>query len=164
MIKVATLEDVTYVADRMRPHDRAERLALSHGDDVTSAAVQFLNHPHLAVTIWKGTPIAVFGVVFSHPGVASTVFFATSEFKHVALATTRFIRRKLFPILVSTGIHRLQSCSMNDPGDDQPAHLWIKSFGAKREAVLSHYGKNGEDFSLYTLDKAGMARVTSVKN
>lgn len=160
MIKIATLEDVTFVATRMRPHDRAERLALSHGDDAVLAAVQFLRHPHLAVTVWKGTPIAVIGVVFPHPGVASTVFFATDQFRHVALATTRFIRRTLFPILLSTGIHRLQVCSMGQ-GDVDP---WILSFGARREAVLRDYGKNCETFLLYTLDRAGMARVTSVAN
>lgn len=161
MIKIATLEDVLYVARQMRPHDRAERLALSHGDDPILAATQFLNHPHLAVTVWKkdGGPVAVIGVVFPHPGVASTIFFATDEFEHVALATTRFIRRKLFPILVNTGIHRLQVCSMERSFDNW---RWILSFGAKQEAVLKHYGKNGENFVLFTLDKAGMAGVTTV--
>lgn len=159
VIKIATLADVTYVAARVRAHDRAERVALSHGNDPVLAAVQFLHHPHLAVTVWKGTPIAVIGVVFTHPGVASTIFFATDEFRHVALATTRFIRRTLFPILVSTGIHRLQVCSMD--GSD---HRWITSFGATRECRLMGYGKNGENFGLYTIDKAGMARVTSVAN
>lgn len=168
MIKVATLEDVTYVANRMRAHDRAERLALSHGDDAVSAAVQFLRLPHMAVTVWKGTPIAVIGVVFPHPGVASTIFFATDEFRHVALATTRFIRRTLFPILVSTGIHRLQVCSMRRDAFVDP---WIDSFSPFREARLQAYGKNQEDFDLYTLDRDGMIekmprslRVTSVTN
>lgn len=161
MIKIANLADVTYVAARMRPHDRAERVALSHGDDPVLAAVQFLRHPHMAVTVWKGTPIAVIGVVFPHPGVASTIFFATDQFRHVALATTRFIRRTLFPILVNTGIHRLQVCTMTGTPD---SGRWIWSFGARPEAVLQKYGKNGEDFTLYTLDKAGMARVTSVVN
>lgn len=160
MIKVATLEDVTYVAKRMRPHDTAERLACSHGDDPVGAAVGFLAAPHLAVTVWKGTPIAVVGVVFPHPGVASTIFFATDQFRHVALATTRFLRRTLFPILISTGIHRLQCCSMDNGG----GNAWILSFGARREAQLKAYGRNQEDFTLYTLDKAGMARVTSVVN
>jgi hypothetical protein len=163
VIKIATLEDVTYVANRMRPHDRAERLALSHGDDAVAAAVHFLKLPHLVVTVWKGTPIAVIGVVFPHPGVASTIFFATDQFRHVALATTRFIRRTLFPILLNTGIHRLQVCSMVQPGDHS-AHRWIWSFGARPEAVLQKYGRNGEDFALYVADKAIMARVTSVAN
>jgi hypothetical protein len=160
VIKIATPEDVGYIAERMRPHDRAERLALSHGDDAVQAALQFLNHPHLAVTVWKGTPIAVIGVVFPHPGVASTIFFATDQFAHVALATTRFIRRKLFPILLNTGIHRLQVCTMTTP--DSPPATWIRSFGAHQEAFLYKYGRNQENFSLYTLDRAGMARVTSV--
>lgn len=163
MIKIATLADVTYVAERMRSHDRAERLALSHGDDPVAAAVQFLRLPHLAVTVWKGTPIAVIGVVFPHPGVASTIFFATDQFRHVALATTRFIRRTLFPILLSTGIHRLQVCSMHGHGVPD-GHGWIRSFGARKEASLYKYGRNEEDFILYTLDKAGMARVTTVAN
>jgi hypothetical protein len=158
---MANREDVLYVAKRMRPHDRKERLALSHDEDYLSAALVFLSLPHLAVTVWKGTPIAVIGVVFPHPGVASTIFFATDQFRHVALATTRFIRRTLFPILVSTGIHRLQVCSMND---GEVSQSWIQSFGAKPEAILQEYGKNREDFTLYTLDKAGMQRVTSVVN
>lgn len=158
-IKVANLEDVTYVAERMRPHDRMERLALSHGDDAVLAAVQFLGHPHLAVTIWKGTPVAVVGVVFPHPGVASTVFFATDDFRHVALSTTRFVRKQLFPILLNTKIHRLQCCSMRRAGG---LDSWIQSFGGTHEATLWEYGKNFENFDLFTLDKAGMARVTSV--
>jgi hypothetical protein len=161
VIKIATAEDVRYVAERMRPHDAAERLALSHGNDPVACALGFLALPHLAVTVWKGTPIAVIGVVFPHPGVASTIFFATDQFNHVALATTRFIRRKLFPILVSTGIHRLQVCSMDGP---EGTHSWIEGFGARQEAFLYQYGRNGEDFRLFTLSKAGMARVTSVAN
>lgn len=163
MIKVATLEDVTDVAARMRPHDRAERLALSHGNDAIQAAVQFLRIPHLAVTVWKDAPVAVIGVVFPHPGVASTIFFATDQFRQVALATTRFIRRTLFPILLSTGIHRLQVCSMDDPANSA-SQRWIEAFGARQEAFLYQYGRNGEDFRLFTLSKAGMARVTSVGN
>lgn len=159
MIKIANLEDVSYVADRMRAHDRAERLALSHGNDATLAAVQFLSHPHLAVTVWKGTPISVIGVVFPHPGVASTIFFATDEFKHVALATTRFIRRTLFPILLSTGIHRLQVCSMR-PSGAASEHHWITGFGASLEATLHAYGKDKEDFYLYAIDNVGMAAKT----
>lgn len=164
MIKIATNEDVTYVAQRMRPHDKAERLALSHGEDVIAAATRFLDMPHLAVTVWKGTPIAVIGVVFPHPGVASTIFFATDQFRHVALATTRFIRRKLFPILLSTGIHRLQVCSMR-ASSRASSHEWItRCFGAEREAVLVEYGRNREDFTIYVADKSAMARVTSVAN
>lgn len=163
MIKVATLADVTHVAARMRAHDRAERVALSHGDDPVLAAVQFLHHPHVAVTIWRQVPIAVIGVVFPHPGVASTIFFATDRFHEVALATTRFVRRTLFPILVNTGIHRLQVCSMDNLADPD-SQKWIKSFGARQEAFLSEFGKNREDFRLFTLSKAGMARVTSVGN
>lgn len=159
MIKIANLADVTYVAARMRPHDRAERVALSHGDDPVLAAVQFLHHPHLAVTVWRDTPIAVIGVVFPHPGVASTIFFATDQFRHVALATTRFIRRTLFPILLNTGVHRLQVCSMRQAnGLDN----WIQSFGATHEATLWEYGKDHENFDLFTLDKAGMARLTGL--
>ena len=162
MIKMATLEDVRYVAERMRPHDRAERVALSHGDDAVSAAVRFLDMPRLAVTVWKGTPISVIGVVFPHPGVASTIFFATEEFRHVALATTRFIRRTLFPILLSTGIHRLQVCSLGSVGS--PAHRWILGFDATPEAELVGYGKNGENYTLYATDRERMARVTSAAN
>jgi hypothetical protein len=165
VLKIANLEDVTYVATRMRAHDAAERVALSHGDDPVLAAVQFLKHPHLAVTVWGGkptaSPIAVIGVVFPHPGVASTIFFATDEFRHVARATTRFIRRQLIPILLNTGIHRLQVCSMY--GEDGPDR-WITSFGVQEGVLLREYGKNREDFMLYALDKAGMERVTSVKN
>lgn len=161
MIKVATLEDVTYVAQRLQPHHRAERLACTHGEDAVGAAVRFLAMPHLAVTVWKGTPIAVVGVVFPHPGVASTIFFATDQFRHVALATTRFVRRTLFPILLSTGIHRLQCCSMRRDGKPDS---WIQSFRGEHEATLRGYGRNGEDFDIFTLDKAGLARVTSVAN
>lgn len=160
MIKIATPEDVRYVAERMTAHARAERLALSHGDDAVAVALTFFNAPHLAVTIWggtTGTPIAVFGVVFPHPGVASTIFFATDQFRHVALATTRFVRKKLFPILLSTGIHRLQCCSMDGP---EGTHSWIEAFGARQEAFLYQYGRNGEDFRLFTLSKAGMECIT----
>jgi hypothetical protein len=164
VIKVATLQDVTAIARNMRAHDRAERLALSHGSDPVAAAVAFLDMNHMAVTVWRGeAPVAVIGVVFAHPGVASTIFFATDEFPKVAIATTRFVRRTLFPILVETGIHRLQVCSMLHTYDDDE-HDWILSFGAKREAVLVCYGKDLEDFALFTMSDTDMARVTSGGN
>ncbi len=164
MIKTASFFDVAVVARGMRPHDRAERLALSSGDDPVLAATHFLSLPHLAVTVWRDDrPVAVIGAVYAHPGVASTIFFATDEFPRVALSTTRWIRKTLFPALLAADVHRLQVCSMGQAYHVR-SHDWIWSFGARPEAVLQGYGKNREDFTLYTIDHAGMARVTSGEN
>jgi hypothetical protein len=56
----------------------------------------------------------------------------------------------MFPAIVNAGAHRGQCIS---PADHLDTHRWLRWLGAKEEAMLRKYGKNGEDALLFAWTK-----------
>lgn len=159
MIRPITPEDAARVAAGMRDIDRQEICAL-HGTDDPVVAISPLQYvQHIGATVWRGdTPICAIGAVFMWPGVVSVFMFATDRWREVALETTKFVRRTLLPALRDAGVHRLQCHSLDTHAE---AHRWLRMLGADREVWEPEYGKNRENFVLFTMSRAALERVTS---
>lgn len=162
MIEELTGEHIRAVAARARDIDRQEILATSGIDDLV-AHIAYLEHmPQLGVCVSKdGDPVCVVGAAFMWPGVVSMFMFATDRFPEVAIETTRFVKKVLFPALRDAGVHRLQCHSI---ATHKTAHDWIRFCGADQETLVPAYGKNREDFVLFAMSRAALERVTSVEN
>ena len=160
MIHEAVWADVREVARNMRERDAKEVCALAYTDDPVTAVSCLQTVPFVGATVWRDVPIAAVGALFMWPGVVSAFMFATDRWPEVALETTRYVRKVLIPSLYAQGVHRMQCHSLVD---HEKAHRWLESFGATATPA-PQYGKGKEDFVLYVLDEAGMARVTSVGN
>lgn len=77
--------------------------------------------------------------------------FATDDFNQIGISVTRLIVRTIIPMMVDAGAHRLEARSMEGHTD---AQRWLKVIGAKREATLRAFGRDGQDFHVYAWDCA----------
>lgn len=144
-------ELVRHVAGNMREWDRREIFSTRLDDDVDAFAVDVLAAgPVSWVAGLPDEPIAVFGCAPMWPGVWSMWLFATDNFGQIGISVTRLIVRSIVPMLFEGGAHRLEARSMEGHTD---AQRWLKLIGARREATLKGYGRDGSDFHTYTWDR-----------
>lgn len=79
------------------------------------------------------------------PGVWGVWMFATDRFPEIGLFTTKFIKKNIISALIPVA-HRAQCYSAESHTE---AHKWLEVLGARKEAVLKDYGKEGQTFYLY---------------
>jgi hypothetical protein len=146
-ITAATPSDILDVARNMRDSDLREFSALLPVDGRGPVAQEVLRrhaaHDDTMCASLAGNPVAIGTARVLRPNVATLLFFATGQFRQIALPLTRFIRQRLFVELRMAGVHRIECISID--GHEQ-AHRWIKILGLRHEAVCKGYGKNGETF------------------
>lgn len=149
----ATPSNVYYVALQMRARDLAEFSAMTYDDDRVSAAIRLAalygDMPGVECAMLDGVPVAVGGLVWARPGVASLLFYATDAFPKIVHGLTRYINRTGMAEAKQRA-HRIECFSLSTYTEMQQ---WVEVFGLKPEATLRGYGKNGEDFTVYAWHK-----------
>lgn len=136
-----------HVAANMRQKDREEIYATRWTDSPIDLAEDVMQAPGPKWTAWADAlPIAVCGAAVMWPNVWSVYAFGTDDFRRVALHLTEHIRKVMIPGLVIVGAHRAECRALLTHTE---AHRWLELLGARREADLPGYGRNGEDFALY---------------
>jgi hypothetical protein len=143
---------LAFIAERMRERDRVECLATCFTTPAQLAADAMLGGGFCNVA-WiesldgaHARPVAAIGARQRWPGVWSVWAWGTDEWPKVVVSLTRHAKRTLIPLLVERGAHRAQCASLAEHAE---AHRWLEYLGAKREATLTGYGRNGEDFALF---------------
>lgn len=151
-IRRATLDDVRHVALNMRDLDCEEFCAVSHAVDRQELAdllgVRYRDDPTVFVALAADEPVAVGGVFFMRPGVATLHMCATDSFARVVLPLTRWTRRELFRGIWRSGAHRIECLAM---ARNAAARAWVEVLGLRREATLQAYGAGRQDFIVYGL-------------
>lgn len=147
----ATAQNINSVAERMRERDLAEFSATSFFSDREGAAVTLVERyaglENLeCATLDDGTPVAIGGVLWLRPNVASILFFATDDFERIVVPLTRHVRRNVIATAKDVGAHRIECMSL---ASYTQMRSWVEVFGLREEARLRAYGKNGEDFISY---------------
>lgn len=145
-------EGVRHVTLNMRAKDAEEIFATQWSDDREAFASSIMKCGGFGYVLHAddGEPVVAGGAVPIWPGVWSVWMFATDRFGEVAIATHRFAKEVFFPILNDVGYVRLECRSM---ASHTVAHRWLESLGGHREAVVSSYGKDGQNFILYCWTK-----------
>lgn len=149
----ATDEQIRDIALRMRDSDFREFSAVAEAETRTELAEQLTaRYGGRDDMICAGLerPIAVGSMVLARPGVATLLFFATDDFRKIALPLTRWIKWELFPRYREAGVHRVECVSIE--GHDA-AHRWIEMLGLRREATMPGYGKGRETFHQFAMVK-----------
>jgi hypothetical protein len=140
--------NMLWITSRMRKMDREEIYATRWSDDPKSLAADALTFTEMTwIAADDNEPVAAGGAMPLHPGVWSMWMFATDKWMNVALGATRHAKRVLIPNLRNTGAHRLE-CKSN--ASHLVAHKWLEMLGAKKESEVKEYGRQRENFFLYS--------------
>jgi hypothetical protein len=142
-----TIENVAHVARNMREWDRREIYATRWDDNSESLAYEVMQTGEVRWVAGLEEPIAAFGCAPMWPGCWSMWLFAADDFHRIGLSVTRLVTRSIVPMLWDGGAHRLECRSMEGHVD---AQRWLSTIGAEREATLKGFGRDGQDFHIYT--------------
>lgn len=147
-----TLDDLRHIVENMRANDWREISACRWDDDKERFLYDFHHRLQCGAVWWLAwldeRPVAVVGVMPCWPGVWSALMFATDEFPLIAKRLTRAIAKSIIPTLAEAGGFHRVSC--NSIADYPEVHRWLRSLGAKEEALIPGHGKNQEDFITFS--------------
>ena len=147
-----SLLDVLYVTRNLREWDRRELFATRFDDDPDRLAMDVMGWGPVGwvaggVVDGREKASAVVGATELWPGMWSVGMFATDDFPKIGLGLTRFVKRRMIPLIVQQGIRRGECKSIEGHTE---AHRWLEVLGARRDgAALRGYGKGGEPFYTY---------------
>jgi hypothetical protein len=144
-----TREDVTHIVRHLRERDRREIFALRWDDSEDTFIDQVCAVAGAMWQVWRldDVPVAINGVVPARPGVVLAGAFGTDQWKHALRAITHHAYAFVIPALQLAQYHRAEAYVL--AANAESAH-WIEMLGGQREAYLHQYGRNCEDFILYT--------------
>ena len=150
-IRPAVFRDMSFVAAHMRDED-AREIYCQFPDDATSldvAALSYANTEHAYCAWAAGSPVAAFGFSPRHPPARSVPPgpSARTAFGKAVPAISRYGAEVVAPQLVAEGVRRIEVRSI---ADHDIAHRWLRRLGARREAKLRDWGRNGETFILWS--------------
>lgn len=142
-------EHVAHIVKNLRASDRAECSAVRWVDDDDHLTQDLMTvvGKLWRVWLWDGEPVAINGVVPIRPGVVICSSLGTDKWRYVIRPMTHWSREWLIPCLQLSKYHRGEAYVA--AANTQSAR-WVRALGAQPEAYLWHYGKNREDFVLYT--------------
>lgn len=140
--------DAFALASTMRECDREEIFATHWpGEELQGLVVGAMACAPFAYCFkYRGWPTVAVGAAPLHPGVWRVWAFGTDYFRHVGFAVTKWIRRGMMPALLAAGAHRAEALSIDGHAE---AHRWLEALGARREATLKGFGREGQDFHVY---------------
>ena len=152
ILREAEPQDVFHVASNMRQRDYEEIDALRFTRDKKNLAADIADRLANFQTVYcvekePNNPIAIISYIPVRPGVWTLGMFATDKFKSIGLFLTKQIIRAIIPALNKARAHRVEAYSIE--GYDE-VHKWLKFLGLKEECTLKKYGKNGEDFKVFS--------------
>jgi hypothetical protein len=154
-------DDVLFVAQSMRPSDRAEIFATQWTDTPDELAAAVVNSGAFRWGAYiDGVPVAMIGAAPRWPGSWQAWAFGTNEFPRVARTLTRHARRFMQPALINAGARRMDAYAL---ASHAQSNLWLRALGATPGNVLENWGKQGETFVCFTwLRKDNAAPATAV--
>ena len=88
-----------------------------------------------------------FDEISARPGVWNLGMFATDNFQSIGVYLTKRIIRDIIPALDRAKAHRVEAYSID--GYDE-VHEWLRFLGLEEECTLAGYGKNREDFKVFS--------------
>ena len=144
-----TPEAIKYLVQHMREIDRHEVYALRWDDDEDALIGSLLAFAGDLWRVWliDGVPAAINGATIARPGVAGASAFGTDDFWRVVVPMTRWSINWLIPALARSGIHRGEAYVA---ANNLKSMRWMQIMGAQQEAYLHQYGREQEDYRLYT--------------
>src|SRR5262245_16355390 len=145
VIVTPTMPTLLHILARLRLDDRREVFGLKWTDSEELVAQEIIDNgpPSFVINASDGEPVYAVGLIPTRPGVWACWGFGTDRWSEVATTVTRLLRKSVIPGLIASGAHRVEAVSIIDK---VAAHRWLKHIGAREEATLLGYGRNGETY------------------
>ncbi len=154
MISKACVRDVSYIGAHMRERDAHEILCqLPESTTATQAALMCfeMSAPDCRFVAYDkaSNPVAAFGWGLTHcPTLWTAWAFGTPAMRRAVPEMTDFIMRVQLPHIMKT--YRPKRLEVRALASHDLAHRWLTAMGAKMECLMPRFGKDGEDFVLYS--------------
>ncbi len=147
-----TLRDLTYIAANIREHDWREITAQLPAEVTpTQAAAISYAAGRSWVALWKGQPVAAFGISPIAAAVLSIWAWGTDDMLRAIPTLTRYVENELVPEWDRLGLMRVEARSI---ADHKAAHRWLRAMGWT-ETPCPEFGRSGEDFILFAQTRKG---------
>lgn len=151
VIRDVTWKEAIYVCTHMRADDFDEVMATRWDNDAHSFAAECMRLPgYKKVAVVDGVPVAIGGLAVWQPGVGQAWLVGTPNIGKAGRQIAKHCKAEIARMFESGCIHRIQAFSS---ATHTQAHLWLNSIGLKQEALMPKYGKNGEDFIIFSIVK-----------
>lgn len=154
----ATLRDLSYVAANLRPDDYAEVNAqFDAWSPALIAALALRDHAYIAML--DANPEAAFGAgrAGTHSGHWIAWSYGTARMRRCVPLVTAFVREVIVPAIYEAGGQRVEARAL---ASNTMARRWLKRLGAVEDCTLKSYGRNGEDFLLFSWARADHMNTT----
>lgn len=147
VVENPTEPEVRYVLENLRPEAR-EEIVLQSDEKIETMALRMAWAPGFSWAVYyDGRPAALIGANPMHPGVWSLYGTGTSDWPKVGRLVTLVAKRDMMRAVKDAGAHRAQCLS---PAWHHETHKWLRWLGATEETALPAWGRNGEDFIMFT--------------
>lgn len=158
MIRPLSSAHAIFIAERLRPHDRAEVAACWWADDAVSwaqATAQLPSKNHFVALAADGVPVAMGGFLEIWPHVVQAWMVATDRIQEIAITLQRHVLQ-LHRLAIASGVHRFQANAMVG---NHLGMRWLDRLGYESEGTMRRLGRHGEDFLLMARVIGGAACV-----
>ena len=150
MIANPTLAEILYVVNNLRDQSRKEIFQATEATPERYALALHSAHGFRWVGYHNGAPAAILGATRQHKGVWSVFGFGTDDWIKVWRSVTRTALKEMFPAVEGSGCHRAHCITLAESAD---VHRWLKVLGATEESVMRGYGRDGEDYTMFSWTK-----------
>lgn len=142
------LSEIIYVATHMREKSQDEMFAATSAQDGVELAMRYFRSPGFRYVAYgaSGKPAAILGATALFEGVWGLFGFGTDEYDDIIIPVTKFARREMMADVKEAGARRAQCFS---PASHEDTHKWLRFLGAKEEARLKNYTKDGDDMLVF---------------
>lgn len=140
--------EILHVCQNLRQMSKDEMFGTKDIEDPAKLAKELFNAPGFKWVFYNaGKPVALLGAINSWSGVYALFGIGTDDWQSVWREVTRVARRDMFDAVKATGAHRAHCMTLASHTD---THKWLRLLGAKDKVVLNKYGKNGEDYVMFS--------------
>lgn len=152
MIVSLDWQHAIHVSCNMRTSDFNEVMANRWNNNPHDFAAECmrLQGLKLACVGGDGIPVAIGGVTSHVPGVGQAWLVGTRDIGKYGLEIAHVCKEWTKRLFDDGTVHRIQAFSA---ATHTKAHQWLIGVGLKQEGTLKYYGKNKEDFLIFSIVK-----------
>jgi len=142
-----TEAEIMYVLENLREKSKEDIFGATDDDAYGIANYLVWADGFKWVFYHDAYPAALLGATKMHDGVWNLFGMGTDDWQKVWRLVTLVAKRDMMQAVLDAGAHRAQCMS---PASHEDTHKWLRFLGATHEAEMPKWGKNGEDYIMFS--------------